>query len=175
VKILKKPKFPFTTLQEYNGIVNWLGTDRGKRPFTNPVDTGIVRVTGDTTVPSRAVGVTVSGQDCGWCTNGTPGRSFTLELPIHVIPTSYCLSYSGNCCRPDNWKLSGSLTGNVWDDLKVHANEQGLDVASRANWAINTTKEYSRFRLTSSGSDRGGPTCFCFHVCSFEVYGEVSV
>jgi hypothetical protein len=105
---------------------------------------------------------------------GTFGRSFTIELPVAVRPNRYCLSFpaTDTCHRPANWTLSASLDGKAWTTLCTHVEDQALISATRASWPVlKRDQAFKHFQLTST--DHGGDSEPCFHVCGFELYGQV--
>jgi hypothetical protein len=161
----------FEHVNDNNGVLHWLGTNRGRTHYTNPVSLGTVRVEGST---NNIAAVQAGFGEAGWC-HDARNKYFTIVLPIAVVPSSYSLSHSRQCCRPSNWTLKGSQDGLTWDTLRNHVNDMTLEDQDRFNWKIpNSEKSYRQFRVTCTGYDQGG-SCYCFHICGVEVYGDVEL
>jgi len=94
----------FAHVGDQKGVLHWLGTNRGTTPYTNPVSLGQVRVEGST---NSIAAVQAGMGEAGWC-HDARNKYFTIFLPVSVVPTSYSLSHSRQCCRPSNWSMKGS-------------------------------------------------------------------
>jgi len=172
INILSPHKFEFVSIErEQDGILYWLGTNRGTGTYKNPCDAGFVSVT-DSSHGNCAVDKSIRG-DAGGCS----GESVTIDFKeVEIIPSSYSLSYpkTCNCCKPRNWKIEGfNCDTKQWKVLKEHVNDASLN--SRCNWKLvqSERESFTQFKITGTGEDESGDGCICFHVCSFEVYGIV--
>ncbi|ELR15743.1 K+ channel tetramerization subfamily protein [Acanthamoeba castellanii str. Neff] len=179
--------FTFSDLDDNRGVLYWLGTKKGTALYRSPVDAGLVKVVG--AYNGRNLIERTAG-DGGCCY--ALDQSFTIELPVAVRPNRYCLSYATatGCRRPANWSLSASVDGKAWATLCAHVDDRSLIKANRASWPIPEQEQaFKRFQLTCTGASEGDeededeldedyqddePTpCKCFHVCGFELYGQV--
>jgi len=171
--LVQVKEYKFTSLNDKEGIIYWLGTKGNTIQWTYPV-----AITLSTPFPSsqpaeRALFSCnpshLSGS--GWCNRGsTTPVFFVVNFKTHIIqPTSYSLSYSGSCCKPNNWKLQGSNNEANWDNLTTHV-DGPLKNESTRNWGITTQNYYQYFRIYCDGPDMSGH-CYCFHVGAFEIYG----
>jgi len=166
------PKFEFVSIErEQDGILYWLGTNRGTAMYKNPFDAGLVSVSGASN-NSYAVDKSIIG-DAGWC-NGARQKSFTIDFKeVKIIPSSYSLSYPNSCHKPANWKIEGfNCATKQWNILKEHVNDTSLQ--SRFNWKLEERESLTQFKITCTGTDATNAKCCCFHVCSFEVFGTAS-
>uniref|UniRef100_A0A6B2LDR1 BTB domain-containing protein n=1 Tax=Arcella intermedia TaxID=1963864 RepID=A0A6B2LDR1_9EUKA len=175
LKILTIKELTFASVNDTNGLLYWLGTEKGKGPYKNPSQTQFVAISNAST-KAYAVATPASNTDdaCGchsWLNN-----YFEVSFSdLLIVPSSYSLSYatSSGCHRPHNWKIEGLNNKKQWVALKVHSNDIALQSVDRANWNINCSERMSSFKITCTGCDQGGSSCYCFHVCNFEVYGSV--
>lgn len=175
IDLLTVKSFRYTSLNDNNGIVNWLGTARGTTSvYANPVTSNIITVLGS---PNPTTVVTmIAGNDGGWCTSAI-NKYFTVIFPIVICPTSYSLSHS-TCCAPRHWTLDASMDGVVWTSLHTNITAGTIPTNGRGNFSLhNPNREnFTQFRITCTGCDAASTsTCYCFHVNGFELYGEVKV
>jgi len=110
---------PFTcTTNTTDGILYWLGTNRGTQPWANPHTSAVVVVTGASN-PANVVGRYTDVAEAGWC-NDARNKSFVVDFKQCLItPTSYSLSWSNSCHQPRHWTLDGCLSGGAWIQLHV--------------------------------------------------------
>lgn len=146
--LFKQHECTFYHADNHDGVLHWLGTQRGTAPYQNPVDTGLVRVYGSSAARNA---VERTSGDCGHC--HALDKGFRVELPLAVRPTRYCLSYP-TAVRPDRRSVADR-------------GRQGGLVADRRQG-----QAFRHFQLTCTGPDESA-TCHCFHVCGFELYGRV--
>ena len=115
-----------------NGIIYWLGTNRGTSPWKNPGIRGTVRVLQSSLAKDSHPGYAAIGRETVRCVTEPKKSSwFMIDLlGIRVIPTHYTLrhyaSFDTECIR--NWRLEGcnnsknGYDGN-WICLLKHIND----------------------------------------------------
>eukprot|EP01124_Arcella_intermedia_P004291 TRINITY_DN12417_c0_g1_i1.p1 TRINITY_DN12417_c0_g1~~TRINITY_DN12417_c0_g1_i1.p1 ORF type:complete len:179 (-),score=36.58 TRINITY_DN12417_c0_g1_i1:32-568(-) len=174
MNLLNRKTFKFSSINDRDGILYWLGTKKGTHSYQNPANLQLVTVVGSSNAIVDATSYHVDGGGCHTMLN----KEIIIQfVDISVIPSSYSLSCSPVNCkrrnqnRPMNWKLEGWTNGK-WKTLKVHSSEQGLVYQQRANWDISQEELFSHFKITCTGVDSSQSYC-CFHVSNFEVYGAV--
>jgi len=154
------------------GLLYWLGTRMETCKYQNPFSIGTVKVSGDTTNPTSAVDdATQNPADAGGCKWGQ--KEIIIELlDVVVKPNSYSLSYAQTCNKPDAWRLEAlDLKTEQWKTISNH-DQECLD--QRKNWEILSSDYYSTFKLVKSLVNLYSYSrANCFHVCHFEIYGDV--
>jgi len=170
---IRKHRFEFSNVNDNNGILYWLGTEKGNSQYQNPLTRGLVKISGSNN-PVNMVAPASQRGDGGMC-NSALNRPIEIDLcGLDVLPTSYSLSAgSQSCHNPANWKLEGfAKQSQKWILLSNHTNDRSLQ--SRTNYQINCQEILMKFQLTCTGADQvGNSVCYCFHVGQFEVYGDV--
>ena len=176
------------TTSNTEGVLYYIGTEQGTTTWQNPHDRGLVVCTG-TRAPQRHYGarhhsqnaqflVGRSRQDAGWCNDGVADGCITCDLKgFKVRPTGYTLG-DASCCAPSNWRLDGSADGANYVTLHTASNDVSLKPSSTTHFAVSGVDGlafYEFFRLTCTGKDQAGGSCFCFHICNFELYGQLQV
>uniref|UniRef100_A0A6B2LEU7 BTB domain-containing protein n=1 Tax=Arcella intermedia TaxID=1963864 RepID=A0A6B2LEU7_9EUKA len=156
LKILTIKELTFASVNDTNGLLYWLGTEKGKGPYKNPSQTQFVSISNASTAYAVATPDSNSNDACG-CTSWL-NKYFEVSFSgLSIVPSSYSLSYANStgCCRPSNWKIEG-LNNNKWITLKVHSNDSSLQSSNRANWNLNCTEKISSFKITCTGNDQSG-------------------
>jgi hypothetical protein len=162
------------------GLFFWLGTGRGTRPWTNPSESGAVRVTSTMAnmVPSAHGMVSRSGQyipdgQSGAC-SPQAGQYIVFELQhgFSIKPSYYSLRYGGRCNHPSNWTLEAAAKpGGEFVVLRKHTGDSSIQQGGNAAaWPLTPPPGsgelgFNTFRFSSQGS--------CFHAGCFEMYGTV--
>lgn len=177
-KIFQYSNTPFDT----NGVLYWIGTEGGTKPYTNPHTSGEVKAS-----TTSDVYVTLScfvqhqhdGQQI--FTDNEPGTWMSVDLGEgrSLVPNYYCLrngsinsSYNGSM---RNWWLQGSNDGKHWDTLRSHTNDTSLkdQSFSVAAWPVlqDTSAAYRHFRILQTGKNASGQNDL---TCSgIELYGAL--
>jgi hypothetical protein len=153
------------------GVLHYIGTARGTRPYANPHDTGDVVVTASLNSKGCRAFVNYSGTD-NWVSYGYLGgdedpRWVAVDLGKGRLlsPTHYCLRQGGGPSSQTqgvrNWELQGSEDGVEWHTLKRHMvdsslhNSGGLFCTSQvkdlaASWPVTSDgRGFRYFRLYS--------------------------
>jgi len=173
------PAFDFDT----KGILYWLGTNKGKENWLNPVDRGLVRVYQSSLAKDSHPAKSICGRDLVRCVTAPKKSSwFMIDLlNVQIIPTHYTIkhysSFDTECLR--NWRLEGSsnstngLNGN-WITLMTHNNDQNLNCKGATHtWQLPqiNNEAYSKFRIFQFGVNSNQHH---YLACSgFELYGTV--
>eukprot|EP01105_Mastigella_eilhardi_P000680 TRINITY_DN1081_c2_g1_i1.p1 TRINITY_DN1081_c2_g1~~TRINITY_DN1081_c2_g1_i1.p1 ORF type:complete len:386 (+),score=76.94 TRINITY_DN1081_c2_g1_i1:138-1160(+) len=189
IKLLTQESFTFHSVNDMDGLLYWLGCNKGTSPYKSPKQLGLVTVkTSDNTegISASYPGYSVSSPpgcdfvahptlSCqgGWC-NDARGKYFTVSLTEGLLfnPNYYALSFSNTCHRPACWRVEGCHDGN-WVTLKAHKNDPSLKTQPRAAWPLSCQDFCSEFRVTCTGHDHENAGCNCFHVSCFELYGTL--
>jgi hypothetical protein len=197
-RALSLRELPFSgTAADECGVLHWLGTARGTRPWANPTEAlpggggaAPVRVTSTMSQNSGPPANFASraaqyvNNYSGSCTV-TPGTQHVLiELlgGMRVAPTHYSLRFGNHCTHPTYWRLEAcedaSAGGGEWVLLREHTADSTLQQSGNvAAWAVTVPPNsaaaaeprfFSAFRFSVHTT-----TC-CFHAGCFEVYGTVT-
>eukprot|EP00906_Rhabdomonas_costata_P002885 RCo004493 len=171
------------------GIVYYLGTAYGRKPWRNPTTVGYPTPVMDVTVSSCSMSTrpadVVNMDMCYFITKDRPESWVQIDFKNHlVIPKAYSFAsahsiYAGY--YPRTWELRASRDGREWVCLRRHENDQTLNRYNPVGyWLIEATVEnartlntasYSMFRIVQLGLNTfGGHE---LQLSSFEVYGQV--
>jgi hypothetical protein len=167
----KRKTFTYSNVNDTNGIFYWLGTNRGTSNYVHPLPGVVIDCDNNNNRHYLCQNVSVGARESGGCS--LLNRPLVVHLPVQVAPSGYALSWSNSCHSPYNWKLEGCpKDSQEWVVLYTHTN---ASLSARQYWPINSPKDkqFSNFRLVSTGVDTSGSTCYCFHVACFELYGDV--
>ena len=164
-----------------NGVIYYLATGGGTRPWTNPHESGVVTVS-FTSVYDGTVAMFVANKvpaDGDYCyTNSAANSWMSVSLNgKRVIPTGYVLSTDGCGVQGYNllrsWHLEGSLDGSTWTTLREHTNEATLTQATPTGfWPVDgASSAFSNFRILHTGPNTSGD--YHLMASSLEIYGEL--
>ncbi len=93
---------------------------------------------------------------------------------VQVKVSGYALGHTGGCHVPSNWKLEGSVDGTTFVALHTASNNRDITSGATKYFVVNDTGAFHRvFRLTCTGCDQTGASYSCFHICNFELYGDM--
>ena len=159
------------------GVVAWIGTDRGRRPFRNPAEDGEITarassVAHDSEPPSSLLGRAL----VRFTTKPQPESWVELDLGRHrVAPTHYTLrhysSWDTEALR--NWELRGSNDGIRWTTLRRHEDDTSLQKkGQRETWEVTgkaAQRRYRFFRVVQTGKNSNMHHYLA--LSGFEVYG----
>jgi hypothetical protein len=168
----------YTRDYDNNGILYWLGTQRGTAPYTNPHNSGKVIVSSSSNGAGCDYSHVVCNNSNGTFYTNNASNSFVVidfrPSNIEITPTYYTIS-DGRCGYSiRSWVLQGSQDGIWWDTIKEHFDDMSIIYGSKhtQSWNIECTKPYSMFRLYSTGPNHMGNHFFA--VSGFEIYGTVN-
>eukprot|EP01084_Bolivina_argentea_P235978 396921_1 len=165
--------FEYKTDFDTNGIVYWIGTQRGtKSQWVNPNDSKDIIVTSSSLnygTLSKMIGrewsnVYTKNEKNSWMVIDFKG--------FEIKPNKYTLRHGSNSnCYVMNWKLEGMLKNKTkWEVIKIHENEDVLKCKERSySWDLNTNEFYSKFRILQFGISGQNNNNLC--ISGFEIYG----
>jgi len=161
-----------------NGLLYWIGTSKGSKPYTNPAPT-LITVTrssiGDNNLNFASLPEIAAGRESKSCyTHNIIGSWYCFNLqPFNICPNYYTLRHWCNQSYAlRNWIFQGSTDGAQWEDLVVHVNDTRLseDGGSTASWMVpDKGKWFSHFMILQTGPNSSGNNYLMLSV--FEVYG----
>jgi len=184
--------FEYSHNFDKNGIIYWLGTDRGKKKqFVNPGKSGFVKVDSSGLAASgRGGNISLLRKNYDFIgrdsvllyTQAMPSSWFSVDFTasrIKIKPTHYTLKHGYDI--PDfflrHWDFLGSKDGYNWVILCSHSNDTHLNGSGYAThtWKItnNDNMHYTHFRIRITGKDSSDS--FSLVCCGFELYGELLV
>jgi hypothetical protein len=180
-------EFQHTEDWDTNGVLYWLGTDRGtKLVRRNPAKDLAVRIQMSSSV------FPYSGSDIADRGPRARGLLFTTDIhqswvsidlgpSISLILTDYTIQHdSAFSGQLRNWRVSGSNGEQSWEVLRHHANDCALpnrQPRASATWHIpswvwpGACKAYRHFLITQTGPNAGGT--HELHCRALELYGTV--
>ncbi len=183
--------FAFASPDDAKGVLHFLGTKEGSATWQNPHVIQQVICTGTFVGSDAGNLVGRSRAEAGGC-NSSLTKWVQCDLKSVLVKVSgYALGHTGNCNRPYNWKLEGSVDGVTFVALHTAINNPSITPNATAYFEVQDTGAFYRiFRLTCTGCSQnnmearasggfsfgGGSThnsCSCFHICNFELYGDV--
>uniref|UniRef100_A0A1I7V093 E3 ubiquitin-protein ligase n=1 Tax=Caenorhabditis tropicalis TaxID=1561998 RepID=A0A1I7V093_9PELO len=164
-----------------NGVIYWIGTNgKTASSWINPASVKAVKVTcSDARQPfGKPDDLLSRDQNPINChTSDDKNASFTIDLGVFVIPTSYSLRHSRGYGRSAlrNWTLQGSIDSKKWDNIHVHVDDKSLgEPGSTASWHFEEkgTTAFRYYRIAQNGKNSSGQTHYLS--CSgFELYGDI--
>jgi len=179
--LIFQPSYDFDT----NGIIYWLGTNRGTAPWKNPGERGTVRILHSSLAKDSHPAYAAIGRETVRCVTEPKRNSwFVIDLlKIRVQPTAYTMrhyaSFDTECVR--NWVLEGSNDskhGNdgKWVELMKHVNDTSLNHKGATHtWKIPAHKvgnqSFSMFRIYQFGVNSNQH--HYLPLSGFEIYGTI--
>jgi hypothetical protein len=149
-----------------NGVLYWIGTDGGSRPYTNPHDSGDV-VASMSTIGEGKLNRVVLHKHTGGeknYTNGGDNEWMGVDLGdgCLLVPNHYCLrhGFSSASYAMRHWRLEGSNDGEQWVSLKEHTDDKTLaEGYQAAGWALEGVDQgYRHFRVVQTGENSDSNT-----------------
>jgi len=175
--------FTYASDGDANGLIYFLGTSRGSKPFQNPMTPlGVIKVTGSELDPQSLPVSAVVGRETVRCiTKSMLNCWFIINLKTAKLrPTHYSLrhysSFDNEALR--NWRFAGSTDGKStnWDTLFEHKNDAKLNRKGQiATWRVppeNVKNYYSYFCIIQTGTNSSGNNHLA--LSGFEIYGEAT-
>ena len=166
-----------------HGIIYYLATAGGTRPWTNPHDAGVVTVTkssgGSGTLGQFVANVAPDASQTYFATGNSAPSWIAVSLQSkRVKPTGYVLSIGSYSLAyghhfPRHWRLEGSNDGATWTSLRAHTNDTTLSQTNVTGyWPVEAQAgSFTHFRILQTGPNSNGDNYLM--ATSFEVYGEL--
>ncbi len=171
---------PFDT----NGVLYYIGTDGGRRAYSNPQVAGDVVVTcSGTSRRSYSASRFVANRHARPVFNPTddqPNSWMAVDLGAcrDLSPDHYCLRHGyGETAYSyvlRHWELQGSVDGAAWETLRRHVNDAAIAGAlAETDWAIATAvvggRFFRHFRVLQTGPNSSGSNHL--NCAGIELYG----
>eukprot|EP01118_Nematostelium_gracile_P014236 TRINITY_DN5500_c0_g1_i1.p1 TRINITY_DN5500_c0_g1~~TRINITY_DN5500_c0_g1_i1.p1 ORF type:complete len:277 (-),score=64.55 TRINITY_DN5500_c0_g1_i1:53-841(-) len=179
-----------------NGILYFIGTDFGRKPWCMDTITSYVTVRDwkgqKSTRGDHSEPIEFNNHISHVFNRGDQARrifiygsggyyEFDLGRHIRVNPVAYCLRHGSAQNRAmRSWQFLGSNDRKDWVLISDHRNDQGLPVHEGAThtFRLKEVKESWRyFRILKTGPDAGeaneGGRMHYFHCSGFELYGHM--
>jgi hypothetical protein len=179
-----------------NGVVHWLATGGGARPYLNPALTGALRVrasspacrhtdpaalvSGAASASNRAAppppGAAAAAGDGGgggwWEIDLGPGAALAVDY--------YTLRADASGDWPRHWALQASDGDGAWATLRAHAGDAALGLPGQyASWPVTApraARPARAFRVVSTGPHAGaGRPPGALALSGIELYGRLFV
>ena len=111
-----------------NGILYYLGTNRGTEPYVNPTERGVGVSSGQICYGELASIVARAGVDV-WVDDDPHEAWYGVDLgqPYRARITAYSLRRGGGASRARDWVLEGSNDERDWVSLSVHNDDRSLE------------------------------------------------
>jgi len=159
-----------------NGIVVYIGTDLGAKPFINPGESGLITVESLTIRDNSKPITAITGRKSVRCVSEAfADQWFTVNFhELEICPTAYSLrhylSWDYDALR--SWDFEG-FDGTQWVLIRRHKKDKSLHKKGMwVTWPLKgNQKYYSIFRLRMTGKNSRDR----YHLaCSgFEIYGRL--
>eukprot|EP01083_Nonionella_stella_P159539 520531_1 len=178
--------FTYTSDFDTNGIIHWLGTNKGteSESFLNPMDRGLATVTSVKLAPNSVDARNILGKETlRLATDHIQRGWIAIDLgQVYVKPSKYTLKHyvSWDTEALRTWELHGSNgcrpgTQSEWLVLMSHTDDASLNrIGATKTWDIPPTptdEAFNKFRLVITGENSNG---HWYLACSgFEIYGQV--
>ena len=158
--------FEYQSDFDSNGIIHWLGTNKGTASWINPVDRGLAVVIGTKKLADGQHYNCILGKKAVRCRTDAMERPYiVIDLKdIYVKPAKYSLRHyiSSNDQALRKWEFQGGkgtrLGSQVeWITLKKHSNDRSLKKkGSTKTWCIPATSTgdaFNKFRIMMTGKN----------------------
>jgi hypothetical protein len=153
-------EFKHTFDFDNNGILYYLASAGGTRPWANPADQGLVTITSSSLMGDSAPINSFVGADVVRCvTRPQPDSWFAIDFKEKSVrATAYTLrhysSWDAEAVR--NWRFEGSVTGERWVMLSQHDNDESLNAkGATKTWFLPDSppqrQPYRFFRIFQTG------------------------
>jgi len=160
-----------------NGIINWIGTNEGRKEFINPAITQQVKVHYSSIDRASDNVYTLTSKKRGYCmTRNTPESWFSFDFQHYQVrPLRYSITHGGYKNVLRNWELQGSNDQQVWSTLKSHINDTTIatgSVCASGIWSVKDPKAFYRYiRVLQTGLNSGNTNILSLG--NMELYGYV--
>lgn len=168
-----------------NGLLQWIGTNGGEKPWENPAATGQVGLVTSHAMYSMQMRTEdiisrVGGISCYW--GGSCPQYFILDLKHRRLRCNYFTlrhGYQAANSYIQNWNFAGSNDCTNWTILYEGGETPFSKAFDTKSWPIPDGKDYFRyFRVLQKGNysmgkgtTSGGSAYLC--ISGFELYGEL--
>lgn len=167
----------FDSGTEFEGIIHYLATANGTRPFLNPATDGTIKTSASSLAQDSLPASSIAGQATVRCvTQARPNSWMKVDFKDYrVRPTHYSLrhysSWDTEALR--FWNLEGSNDNDTWTTLSTHLNDTALDSKGDTHtWAVDDTSlSYRYFRVIQTG--RNSNQHFYLALSGIEFYGDL--
>eukprot|EP01083_Nonionella_stella_P145372 455347_1 len=170
-----RKSFQYQSDFDENGIIYWIGTQKGKYNWINPMDLKEIAVTSS----ALSVGTHQSIIGREWAEMYTPNAQnqwVCVDVKEYEVkPNYYTLrhGYSVGDAYAMNWRLEGMVrNGTEWEVLRTHCKDDSLKRAERtSSWELKCNKYYSKFRVFQYDGNNRPDNHLC--LSGFEIYGTI--
>ena len=123
--------FDYTADWDECGVLHWLGSGQGRKPWVNPCDVGLVRCTSVplTSAPRSPPASALVGREAVHCLT-TLVREVWLcveLMAVYVRPSAYSLRLPEPGQGVEEWRLQASNDGVHWTELLCHRRREGVE------------------------------------------------
>lgn len=159
--------FVYESDGDRNGILFYLGSDDGRRLWSNPAIGNEMKVI---VAPNhqfieRADAV-IHGLTDWFCVDFRRMR---------VKPTSYTLRHCETLYLR-SWLFEGRLGNDEWDIISEHLEDEAVnEEAAYTSWSIECDSFFSEFRVRITPCDNSGDEQLPLFVSGFEIYGTLAM
>ncbi len=166
-----------TNAGAFNGILHYLGTANGTRPFINPSLISLVLASSSSLGSSSQSASAITGNQAVRCLTQAVSNSW-MQVDfrnLRVRPTGYALrhysSWDTEALR--NWQLQASNDGTTWDTLSTHVNDTALNSAGAEHfWPLpKLIGAYRYFRILQTGTNSNNHHYLA--LSGIELHGEL--
>jgi E3 ubiquitin-protein ligase HECTD1 len=166
-------EFFYSKDYDTQGILYYLGTNRGLEEYRNPHLRGIVTASASS-FQNSTIDQFVDRMEKARSrlyTDDIPDQYFMVDFhSVIVQPTHYTLSHDGSDNVPINWSVLGSTDGVTWTLLKRHTNDISLCGGRSHTWPITADGYYSMLKFLHEGRNDSG--LWYFIIDRLEIYGK---
>jgi hypothetical protein len=160
---------------DYDDIFHYIGTNFGKTEWRNPMERGLIRITGSVYRGALSDIVNISS---GFVQSPDAeiGNSFTIDLISYRIQVSRYMLFTRNDWNNyhfRNWNLEGSNDNATWVTLITHQNDESLNGLNQSHsWDVDSKEFFQYFRLTQTGKNSSGR--FYFATGRMKLFGKLT-
>jgi E3 ubiquitin-protein ligase HECTD1 len=166
-------EFFYSKDYDTQGILYYLGTNRGLEEYHNPHLRGVVTASASS-FQNSTIDQFVDRMENARSrlyTDDIPKQYFMVDFHnVMVQPTHYTLSHDGSDNVPINWSVLGSTDGVTWTLLKCHSKDMSLCSERSHTWPITADDYYSKFKFLHA--DKNESDLWYFIIDRLEMYGK---
>lgn len=168
---------PYVEEDDTNGVIYYIGTNGGSKPWSNPSLDGRITTTRSSEGTGNAADIT--GRENKKCyTDGKPESWWCVDLGEgrSLVPSRYVLRHGSKMATNQirNWVFEGSADNSRFDVLSTHTNDETLRGSgfASASWPVSGTETpYRYFRVRQTGPNSTGDDFLV--LCGIELYGTL--
>jgi len=159
------------------GMIYWLGTQCGKKEWSNPVTNNTVKLTSSTVCSGTLSTLVDSTNSSFYLSNLTGNEYLQFDFGKYaVVPSHYTLRHStvdSNNYFIRTWEFQGSNDGKEWTVIKRYNSDQSMNSSCREKtFDVSCTKAYKQLKIANKGPESYGS--YYMMVSGFEVYGRLA-